>query len=120
MNGEGRVSLTLDANVEELTLAGESTVSTTAGTQIYQMTVEQPSSVTGYGSVYQANIQVDGVSFASSVSVSGYAIEKGVSATIGGKTMSGISTAGVVPKSIAVDLANPSALANQCNGQRAE
>lgn len=110
VNGEGRVSLTLDANVEDLTLTGESTVSTTAGTKIYQMTVEQPSSVTGYGSVYQANIQVDGVSFASSVSVSGYAIEKGVSATIGGKTMSGISTAGVVPKSIAVDLANPSAL----------
>lgn len=110
VGGEERVSLTLDANVEEITLAGESTVSTTAGTQIYQMTVEKPSSVTGYGSVYQANIQVDGVSFASSVSVSGYAMEKGVSATIGGKTMSGINTAGVVPKSIAVDLANPSAL----------
>ncbi|WP_346704201.1 S-layer homology domain-containing protein [uncultured Agathobaculum sp.] len=110
VNGEERVSLTLDANVDQLTLAGESTVSTTANTQIYQMTVEKAASVTGYGSVYQADIQTDGVSFASSVTVSGYAMADGVSATIGGQSVNGISTAGVVPKSITVDLANPSAL----------
>lgn len=109
VNGSERVSLTLDANVEELMLAGESTVSTTANTQIYQMTVEKAASVTGYGSVYQANIQTDGVSFASSVTVSGYTIANGVSATFGGESVSGISTAGVVPKSIAVDLADPAA-----------
>ena len=109
VNGEDRVSLTLDANVEELNLTGESTVSTTAGTQIYQMTVEKIASVTGYGSVYQANIHTDGVSFASSVTVSGYTMADGVSATIAGKSVSGSSTAGVVPKSISVDLANPSA-----------
>lgn len=113
VNGEERVSLTLDANVEQLTLVGESTVSTTASTQIYQMTVEKTASVTGYGSVYQADIQTDGVSFASSVKVSGYAMANGVSATIGGQSVSGISTAGVVPKSITVDLANPSALGSE-------
>lgn len=113
VNGEERVSLTLDANVDQLTLAGESTVSTTANTQVYQMTVEKAASVTGYGSVYQADIRTDGVSFASSVDVSGYAMANGVSATISGQSVSGISTAGVVPKSITVDLANPSALGNE-------
>lgn len=110
VNGSERVSLTLDADVEELTLAGESTVSTTAGTQIYHMTVQKAASVTGYGSVYQADIQTDGVSFASSVIVSGYTLASGVSATIGGQTVTDSNSAGVVPKSISVDLANPSAL----------
>lgn len=113
VNGEERVSLTLDANVDRLTLAGESTVSTTANTQVYQMTVEKAASVTGYGSVYQADIQTNGVSFASSVTVSGYAMANGVSATIGGKSVSGVSTAGIVPKSITVDLANPYALGSE-------
>lgn len=113
VNAEERVSLTLDANVDQLTLVGESTVSTTANTQIYQMTVEKAASVTGYGSVYQADIQIDGVSFASSVAVSGYAMANGVSATIGGKSVSGVNTAGIVPKNITVDLANPSALGSE-------
>lgn len=113
VNAEERVSLTLDANVDQLTLVGESTVSTTANTQIYQMTVEKAASVTGYGSVYQADIQIDGVSFASSVAVSGYAMANGVSATIGGKSVSGVNTAGIVPKNITVDLANPSALGRE-------
>ena len=113
VNAEERVSLTLDANVDQLTLVGESTVSTTANTQIYQMTVEKEASVTGYGSVYQADIQIDGVSFASSVAVSGYAMANGVSATIGGKSVSGVNTAGIVPKNITVDLANPSALGSE-------
>ena len=113
VNAEERVSLTLDANVDQLTLVGESTVSTTANTQIYQMTVEKAASVTGYGSVYQADIQIDGVSFASSVAVSGYAMANGVSATIGGKSVSGVNTAGIVPESITVDLANPSALGSE-------
>lgn len=113
VNAEERVSLTLDANVDQLILVGESTVSTTANTQIYQMTVEKEASVTGYGSVYQADIQIDGVSFASSVAVSGYAMANGVSATIGGKSVSGVNTAGIVPESITVDLANPSALGSE-------
>ena len=113
VNAEERVSLTLDANVDQLILVGESTVSTTANTQIYQMTVEKAASVTGYGSVYQADIQIDGVSFASSVAVSGYAMANGVSATIGGKSVSGVNTAGIVPESITVDLANPSALGSE-------
>ena len=113
VNAEERVSLTLDANVDQLTFVGESTVSTTANTQIYQMTVEKAASVTGYGSVYQADIQIDGVSFASSVAVSGYAMANGVSATIGGKSVSGVNTAGIVPKNITVDLANPSALGSE-------
>lgn len=108
--GSSRVSLTLDAAVDNLTLESEATVSTTAATSVYSMQVEQTSSVTGYGSVYQAEINADGVSFASSVTVSGYTLPSGVTATIGGQTVSSSSAAGVMPDSIAVDLSDLDAL----------
>ncbi len=110
VNGSNRVSLTLDAAIDNLTLAGEATVSTTAGAQIYVLTVQQAASITGYGAIYQADIQSKGVTFASSVNVSGYTLAGGVSATIGGKTVTKSSVAGVVPQKIALDLANPSAI----------
>ena len=108
--GDGRVSLTLDAVIDSLTLAGESTVSTTETTSIYSMQVQKPASVTGYGAVYQADIQVDGVSFASSITVSGYTLPEGVSATIGGETVSASSEAGIEPAHIDVDLDHTAAL----------
>ena len=108
--GDGRVSLTLDAAVDSLTLAGEATVSTTAATTVYQMQAQQAASVTGYGAVYQADIRANGVSFASSVTVSGYTLPDGVTATIGGETVSTSSAAGVTPTSIAVDPADLDAL----------
>lgn len=110
VNGDGRVSLTLDAHVTDLMLVGESTVSTTADTQIYRLQVQQPASVTGYGEVYYADIQTSGVSFASSVIVPGYDIAEGESATIGGQSVSGSQTAGVLPEEIEVDLTDKSVL----------
>lgn len=110
VRGKDKVSLTLDAAVDELALESASTVSTTEGTQIYHMSVGQDASVTGQGSVYHADIQTGDVSFASSVTVSGYTLANGVAATIGGQKVSESSVAGVIPKTIAVDLGNPSAL----------
>ncbi|MDO5141651.1 MAG: S-layer homology domain-containing protein [Eubacteriales bacterium] len=104
VKGKGRVSLTLDAAVDELVLAGEATVSTTAGATVYRLEAQQPASITGYGEVYQADIKTGGVSFASSVSVLGHTLADGLTATIGGKTVSGSSMAGVSPAVIEVDL----------------
>lgn len=110
VDGSSRVSLTLDAHVTDLMLVGESTVSTTANTQIYRMQVQKPASVTGYGEVYYADIRTSGVSFASSMTVSGYDIADGVSATISGQSVSGTQTAGVLPEEIEVDLTDTAVL----------
>ena len=115
VNGGERVSLTLDANVTNLTLEDEATVSTTAGAAVYHLTADKAASITGYGSVYQADINADGVSFASSVTVSGYTLGRGVTATIGGQSVSVSSTAGVEPASISVDLNDLSALGSGVN-----
>ena len=103
-------TLTLDADINHLELDTESTVSTTANASVYRMTASKPASVTGYGTIYQAEIKSSGVSFASSVRVSGYTIANGVTATAGGQTLTGSVTAAVSPESIAVDLNNLSAL----------
>lgn len=110
INGDKKVSLTLDADINHLELDTESTVSTTANASVYRMTASKPASVTGYGTIYQAEIKSSGVSFASSVRVSGYTIANGVTAIAGGQTLTGSVTAAVSPESIAVDLHNLSAL----------
>ncbi len=110
VNGDKHVSLTLDAGITNLAMKSESTISTTAGTSIYHMVADKPASITGYGSVYQADIHVDGVSFANSVAVAGYTLEKGISATIAGKTVNTSSSVGVTPTKITVDLSDLKAL----------
>ena len=110
VNGGGKVSLTLDADINSLTVDTESTVTTTANASIYRLAANKPASVTGYGKVYQADVKSSGVSFASSVSVAGYDVANGITATVDGQPVSGSMTAGVTPESIAVDLQNTAAL----------
>ena len=105
-----RASLTLDAAVDSLEIAGEATVSMTDAAQVYRMTIAQPASVTGYGTVYQADIRAGGVSFASSIALAGYTLADGVTATIGGKTVSDSSESGVRPASITIDRSDTAAL----------
>ena len=109
VDGSDRVSLTLDAAVDKLTLASEATISTTAGTNVYHLIADKAASITGYGSVYQADVNAAGVSFASSVTVSGYKIADGISATIGGQAVSGTTAASISPTRIDVDLNDLSA-----------
>lgn len=104
VDGGSRVSLTLDAAVSNLHLAGEASVNTTAGTSIYHLTADKAASVTGYGSIYQAEINVNGVTIAKDVAVSGYTLASGVTANIGGNTVNTSSAASVTPTSISVDL----------------
>ena len=109
VDGDSRVSLTLDGHVTDLTLAGQATVSTTAGTQVYRMQVDQPSSLTGYGMVYYADIRTDSISIASSIALHGYTMGDGISATVGGQTLSGTQAAGILPENIVVDLSDADA-----------
>ena len=98
--------MTIDAEIDGLNLESEATVSTSDDAMIYNMQARAETSVTGYGSVYQANIYTNGVSFASSVTVSGYELASGVSATINGDEVWTSSKPGVVPKEISIDLAD--------------
>ena len=82
----------------------------TDAAQVYRMTIAQPASVTGYGTVYQADIRAGGVSFASSIALAGYTLADGVTATIGGKTVSDSSESGVRPASITIDRSDTAAL----------
>ena len=103
VQADSRVSLTLDAQVDSLSLLSEATVSTSEGSAVYALTAQDGASVTGYGTVYQADIRANGVSFASSVTVGGYTLADGVTATIGGKQVQTSSEADVVPDVIQFD-----------------
>ena len=104
VQGSERVSLTLDAAIDDLALLSAATVSTSDDTSVYHMEMRAEASITGYGSVYQADIYANGVSFASSVTVSGYELSGGVFATIGGNIVWTSSEAGVSPDEIQIDL----------------
>lgn len=123
--GKSRVSFTLDAEVAELLLSGEATVSTTASTVVETLTAAKAASVTGYGTIFQADIKASGVSFAKSVSVASYTLAPGISATIGGQTVDTSSASGVSPDRIDIDLGKLSSVSGNVavtlpDGVRAE
>ena len=105
VEADSRISLTLDAEIEELGLLGEATVSTSDDTNIYYLAARDGASITGYGAVYQADILSNGVSFASSVNIGGYTLASGVFATIGGEVVWTSSEAAVTPDTISFDRA---------------
>ncbi len=102
--GNGRVSLTLDGALNELKLINESTVSLTADSSVHVLTITKPSSITGSGSVYQADIQTNGVTFANSVSIAGYTLTEGVNVAAEGQTISASTPLGAYPSTISVKL----------------
>lgn len=106
--GNGRVSITLDAAVNSLQLVNESTLSLAANSSVYVLTVQKAASITGYGSVYQADIQVNGVTFANSVSVAGYTLSEGVSVTAGGQSILESNVPGAYPGHITLNLSDKS------------
>lgn len=110
VDGDSRVSLTLDAALSDLTIRGDASVSTTANTAIHHMTANAAATVTGYGSIYQADINAKDVSISQSVPVSGYTLADGISASIGGQTVTTSAAAAVSPTSFSVNLSNLSAL----------
>ncbi len=100
--GNSRASLTLDGAFNELKLINESLVSLTSNSSVYVLTVTKPSSITGSGTVYQADIQTNGVTFANSVSIAGYTLAEGVTVTADGQTVSESTTLGAYPDTINV------------------
>ncbi len=110
--GSGRVSLTLDVALNKLELINESTVSLTSDSSIHILTVTKPSSITGSGSIYQADIQTKGVTFANSVLIAGYTLANGVTVAAGGQTISESTTLGAYPSTISVKLASLVELTN--------
>lgn len=108
VNGESRITLTLDAALTNLDLNSAVSVSMTSSAAVYQLNCRQVATVTGYGKIYQADIRVAGVSLA--MKPSGYTLASGVTATVAGATVSTSSEAAVSPTTLAVDLNNLSTL----------
>lgn len=61
--GGNKVSLTVDADLLKLTVNAPATVTTTAAAKVYHLRANRAATVTGYGSVYQADVRTDGVEF---------------------------------------------------------
>ena len=68
--------------------------------------------VTGYGSVYQADVRTDGVSFTKDVVLGGYTLASGVSVSVAGENRTASSTAAVSPSSVILDLGDEESLAD--------
>ncbi len=113
--GIGRVSLTLDAAVNELTLKNEATLSLSSGSNVRRLIVEKPSSITGYGSIYQAEVNANDTAFASSISVTGFKIADGVIVTVGGQDIADSYVPGIYPASIDVRRSMLSSIKNGVN-----
>lgn len=100
--GAERVSLTVDAAVNTLTLNNASTVSLADKAMVHTLIVKEPSSITGTGSIYQADVQANGVTFASSISVKNFQVGQNVVTTAKGAEISVSSPAKVYPDTIEV------------------
>lgn len=110
VDGDARVSLTLDAELDELDLCGDATVSTTANSVIHQLTTRKLAAVTGYGTIVHADILTNGVSMSNSIKVNSYTLAEGVSAKIDGQQVSSSADTSITPKELTVDGSDLSSL----------
>lgn len=110
--GGNKVSLTVDADLLKLTVNAPATVTTTAAAKVYHLQANRAATVTGYGSVYQADVRTDGVSFTKDVVLGGYTLASGVSVSVAGENRTASSTAAVSPSSVILDLGDEESLAD--------
>ena len=110
--GGNKVSLTVDADLLKLTVNAPATVTTTAAAKVYHFQANRAATVTGYGSVYQADVRTDGVSFTKDVALGGYTLASGVSVSVAGENRTASSTAAVSPSSVILDLGDEESLAD--------
>ena len=110
--GGNKVSLTVDADLLKLTVNAPATVTTTAAAKVYHLQANRAATVTGYGSVYQADVRTDGVSFTKNVALGGYTLASGVSVSVAGENRTASSTAAVSPSSVILDLGDEESLAD--------
>ena len=102
--GGNKVSLTVDADLLKLTV--------NAPAKVYHFQANRAATVTGYGSVYQADVRTDGVSFTKDVALGGYTLASGVSVSVAGENRTASSTAAVSPSSVILDLGDEESLAD--------
>ena len=112
VSGGNKVSLTVDADLLKLTVNAPATVTTTAAAKVYHLRANKAATVTGYGSVYQADVRTDGVSFTKDVALGGYTLASGVSVSVAGENRTASSTAAVSPSSVILDLGDEESLAD--------
>ena len=110
--GGNKVSLTVDADLLKLTVNAPATVTTTAAAKVYHLRANRAATVTGYGSVYQADVRTDGVSFTKDIALGGYTLASGVSVSVAGENRTAASTAAVSPSSVILDLGDEESLAD--------
>ena len=110
--GGNKVSLTVDADLLKLTVNAPATVTTTAAAKVYHLRANRAATVTGYGSVYQADVRTDGVSFTKDIALGGYTLASGVSVSVAGENRTASSTAAVSPSSVILDLGDEESLAD--------
>ena len=101
-----------DADLLKLTVNAPATVTTTAAAKVYHFQANRAATVTGYGSVYQADVRTDGVSFTKDVALGGYTLASGVSVSVAGENRTASSTAAVSPSSVILDLGDEESLAD--------
>ena len=97
---------------ENVTVCGGNKVSLTVDADLLKLTVNAPATVTGYGSVYQADVRTDGVSFTKDIALGGYTLASGVSVSVAGENRTASSTAAVSPSSVILDLGDEESLAD--------
>ena len=112
VSGGNKVSLTVDADLLKLTVNAPATVTTTAAAKVYHLQANRAATVTGYGSVYQADVRTDGVSFTKDIALGGYTLASGVSVSVAGENRTASSTAAVSPSSVILDLGDEESLAD--------
>lgn len=112
VSGGNKVSLTVDADLLKLTVNAPATVTTTAAAKVYHLRANRAATVTGYGSVYQADVRTDGVSFTKDIALGGYTLASGVSVSVAGENRTASSTAAVSPSSVILDLGDEESLAD--------
>lgn len=104
------LSLTLDATVWDVETSGKCSILTTGMTSISELTANGETMVTGGGSIQSAVINVSGCELI--MRPDSYSLSGGVTAVIGGQSVSSSTSVSVSPSALSVDINNKDAIAH--------
>ncbi len=104
------LSVTLDAAVWNVTTSGRCSILTTGSTSISELTANSETSITGAGSVQSAVFNVSGCELV--MKPDSYSLASGVTAVIGGESVSSATSVSVSPSAVSIDINNPDAIAH--------
>lgn len=96
------LSLTLDAAVWDVSTSGKTSILTTGSTSIGELTANGETSVTGGGSVQSAILNVSGCELVMQPDT--YSLGGGVTAVIGGQSITSSTGVSVSPSSLSIDI----------------